>query len=663
MGEKIKRIKELTDLLNYHSRKYYTEDSPEISDYEYDMMLRELVELEREFPEARQPDSPTHRVGGEILKGFSQVTHAVPMESLQDAFSFDEVRAFDSRVKGSFSNAEYVVELKIDGLSVSLEYENGIFVRGATRGDGTVGEDITSNLRTVKSIPLSLPEGCPQRLVVRGEVYMPKKAFAQLNESREESGEPLFANPRNAAAGSLRQLDSRVTASRMLDIIVFNLQSVEGMTFSSHSETLDFIRKMGFPVSPYYTVFSDIEDVIAEISRLGDMRSSYPFDIDGAVVKVNDLTMRSALGSTAKSPKWAVAFKYPPEEKETLLEDIQINVGRTGVLTPLAILSPVLLAGSTVSRATLHNRSFIAEKDIRIGDTVKVRKAGDIIPEIVSVVKEKRPSSSVPFSMPELCPVCGSRTVSDEDTPFVRCINSDCPAQLSRSIIHFVSRDAMDIEGFGEQNVERFVREGIISSAADIYRLDYGMIAQMEGFGSVSAENLRVAIDKSKDANLDRVIYALGIRQVGQKTGSILASRFGTMEAFSAASEEELTSIDEIGPITAHYICEFFSVPHNMTLISELASAGVNMTYRSDKVSDIFSGMTFVLTGTLESFTRDEASAIITKCGGKVSSSVSKKTTYVLAGSEAGSKLTKAQSLGVKIISEADFLGMAGGNV
>ena len=661
--EKIERIKELTALLNYHSRKYYTEDSPVISDYEYDMLNRELVALEEELPEARQPDSPTHRVGGEVLKGFSQVTHSVPLESLQDAFSFDEVRAFDNRVKQTFPNAEYVVELKIDGLSVALEYENGVFVRGATRGDGTVGEDITANLRTVKSIPLSLPEGYPPRLVVRGEVYMPKKAFAKLNETREENGEALFANPRNAAAGSLRQLDSKVTASRMLDIIVFNLQSVDGAEFATHSETLDFIKKMGFPVSPYYTVFKNIEDVISEISRLGEMRSSYSFDIDGAVVKVNSLTMRSELGSTAKAPKWAIAFKYPPEEKETLLEDIQIQVGRTGVLTPLAILTPVLLAGSTVSRATLHNKDYIAEKDIRIGDIVKVRKAGDIIPEIVSVVKEKRSANAEIFKMPEVCPVCGSNVVSDEDTPFVRCINSECPAQLSRSIIHFVSRDAMDIEGIGAQNIERFVTEGIIKSASDLYSLDYGKISQMDGFGAVSAENMKNAVEKSKGANLDRVIYALGIRQVGQKTGSILAARFGTMDAFLKASKEELTTIDEIGPVTAQYIIDFFANPHNIALIKELESAGVNMTYKSDKVSDIFAGMTFVLTGTLESFTRDQASAIITKCGGKVSSSVSKKTTYVLAGAEAGSKLAKAQTLGVNVISEEEFLGMVGGNV
>ena len=661
--EKIERIKELTALLNYHSRKYYTEDSPEISDYEYDMLNRELVALEAELPEARQPDSPTHRVGGEVLKGFSQVTHTVPLESLQDAFSFDEVRAFDHRIKEDFPNAEYVVELKIDGLSVALEYENGFFVRGATRGDGNVGEDITANLKTVKSIPLSLPEGCPSRLIVRGEVYMPKKAFAKLNETREENGEPLFANPRNAAAGSLRQLDSKVTASRMLDIIVFNLQSVEGAEFSSHSETLDFIKKMGFPVSPYYTVFGNIEDVISEISRLGEMRSSYAFDIDGAVVKVNALSMRSEIGSTAKAPKWAVAFKYPPEEKETFLEDIKINVGRTGVLTPLAILTPVRLAGSTVSKATLHNKAFIAEKDVRIGDTVKVRKAGDIIPEIVSVVKEKRLGYAEVFKMPDVCPVCGSMAVSEEGTPVVRCINSECPAQLSRSIIHFVSRDAMDIEGFGEQNVERFVNEGLISSAADIYKLDYEVISKMDGFGEVSAEKLRNAVEKSKTANLDRIIYALGIRQVGQKTGAILASRFGTMQAFSSASEEELTAIDEIGPVTAHFISEFFANPHNIALISELEACGVNMTYKSDKISDIFAGMTFVLTGTLESFTRDEASAMITKRGGKVSTSVSKKTSYVLAGSEAGSKLTKAQTLGVNIINEEEFLGMVGENV
>lgn len=655
-------MKELAALLNYHARKYYTEDAPEITDYEYDMLMRELVALEDELPGERLPDSPTHRVGGTVLKDFAEVRHAVPLESLQDAFSFEEIRAFDNRVKQQFPDTEYDVELKIDGLSVALEYVNGIFIRGATRGDGNVGEDITANLKTVKSIPLSLPSPFPPAITVRGEVYMPKRAFSKLNEAREEKGEPLFANPRNAAAGSLRQLDSRITASRMLDIIVFNMQSVEGITFSTHSETLDYIKSLGFPVSPYYKVFKSIEDVIKEIQRLGEMRSSYPFDIDGAVVKINSITERSKLGSTAKAPKWAVAFKYPPEQKETLLENIQINVGRTGVLTPLAILTPVLLAGSTVSKATLHNRDFIAEKDIRIGDTVKVRKAGDIIPEIVGIVPEKRPADSVPFEMPKNCPICGSEAVADEDTPFVRCVNSDCPAQLTRQLIHFVSRDAMDIEGLGEQNIERFVNEGLIASAADIYTIDYGKLTEMDGFGEQSAGNLRAAVESSKAVNLNRVIYALGIRQVGQKTAVILAERFGTMKALEDSPEETLTEIGEIGPVTAHYITAYFLNPHNRALISRLEELGVNMAYSSGRKSDVFAGMTFVLTGTLEKYTRDEATAVIEKNGGKVSSSVSKKTTYVLAGEEAGSKLTKARQIGVRIISEAEFGEMVGKN-
>lgn len=659
--ETIEEIKKLTDILNYHSVKYYTEDSPEISDYEYDLMMRKLVSLESEYPEARQPDSPTHRVGGPVLKEFPSVAHSVPMESLQDAFSFDEIRAFDKKIREKFRNVEYVVELKIDGLSVSLEYENGFFVRGATRGNGYVGEDITSNLKTVKSIPLSVRNAGSEKFTVRGEVYMPKKTFAKLNELRELNGESVFANPRNAAAGSLRQLDSKVTASRNLDIIIFNMQQIEGLKFETHSDTLDYIKSLGFPVSPYYNVFGNIEDVIAEISRLGKMRESYPFDIDGAVVKVNNITVRSELGSTAKAPKWAIAFKYPPEEKETLLEDIKINVGRTGVLTPLAILKPVLLAGSTVSKATLHNKVFISEKDIRIGDTVKVRKAGDIIPEIVGVCMDKRTENSEPFKMPSVCPVCGSLVVAD-DTPFVRCMNSECPAQLSRSIMHFVSREAMDIDGLGEQNVERFVREGLISSAADLYRLDFASLAEMDGFGQLSSEKLKAAVDKSKESNLDRVIYSLGIPQVGLKTASILAEKFGSMKKFSKATEEILTSVEEIGPVTARYICEFFSDPHNCLLVSDLESLGVNMTYRTDKVSDIFSGKTFVLTGTLSTLTRDEASSIIIRHGGKVSSSVSKKTSYVLAGSDAGSKLTKAESLGISIIGEAEFSEMVGLN-
>ncbi len=657
-----KRMDELVSLINYHAKKYYTDDAPEISDYEYDMLNRELIALEEKYPEFRSPQSPSLRVGGAILKGFSEVRHEVPLDSMQDAFSFDEIRDFDRRVRQTCADAEYAVELKIDGLSVALEYIDGKFVRGATRGDGAVGEDITENLKTVKSIPLTLFEPYPHRIIVRGEVYMPRASFEALNREREVNGENMFANPRNAAAGSLRQLDSRVTAKRNLDIFVFNLQLSDAQIPATHTESLDYMKSLGFRVSPYYNKYRSIEDVIEEIKRLGEKREGLEFDIDGAVVKVNSLTQRKILGSTVKFPRWQIAFKYPPEKKETLLEDIQINVGRTGVLTPLAILKPVAVAGSVVSKATLHNKDFIAEKDIRIGDTVVIQKAGDVIPAIDGVVLSKRKSDSVPFEMPKKCPVCGEEVAQDADSPFVRCINAECPAQLMRNIVHFVSKDAMDIEGFGVQQIERFISCGLMSSAADIYSLDFDKIRDMERFGEKSVENLKNAIEKSKSNNLDRLVYALGIREVGSKAAKLLCERFRTLDELIAADEGSLLSVGEIGEITTRNIIEFFRNPKNLELISDLRKAGLNFTYVSDRVSDIFSGMTFVLTGTLPSYTRDEASAIIERLGGKTSSSVSKKTAYVLAGEDAGSKLEKAKQLGIKIIDESQFREMTGEN-
>ena len=654
------RMDELVSLINYHAKKYYTEDAPEISDYEYDMLNRELTELEEKYPEFKSPQSPSLRVGGAILKGFDQVRHEVPLDSMQDAFSFDEIRDFDRRVRQTFADVEYVVELKIDGLSVALEYIDGKFVKGATRGDGSVGEDITENLKTVKSIPLTLFAPYPHRLVVRGEVYMPRSSFESLNREREENGENLFANPRNAAAGSLRQLDSRVTAKRNLDIFVFNLQLSDGKMPETHTESLDYMKSLGFCVSPYYNRFRSVEDVIEEIKRLGEKREGLEFDIDGAVVKVNNLSQRKELGSTVKFPRWQIAFKYPPEKKETVLEDIQINVGRTGVLTPLAILKPVAVAGSVVSKATLHNKDFIAEKDIRIGDTVIIQKAGDVIPAIDSVVFSKRKEGSVPFTMPEFCPVCGEKVAQDTDSPFVRCINAECPAQLVRNIVHFVSKDAMDIDGCGVQQIERFISCKLISSAADLYTLDFDKIREMDRYGEKSAENLKNAIEKSKSNNLDRLVYALGIREVGAKAAKLLCERFKTLDALIEADENSLLSVGEIGEVTTRNIIEFFKNPKNLELIADFRKAGLNFTYTSDRVSDIFSGMTFVLTGTLPTYTREEASQIIESLGGKTSSSVSKKTSFVLAGEEAGSKLEKAKQLGIKIIDEEEFREMTG---
>lgn len=651
-----KKINELTDRLNEYAKKYYVDDDPEISDYEYDRLLRELGALEAQYPQFRRPDSPTVRVGGAVLREFPSVRHEVPMESLQDAFSEGEILEFDRRIRESFPEAEYVVELKIDGLSVEAEYVDGIFVRGATRGDGVIGEEITENLKTVKALPLSL-KNAPHRLIVRGEVYMPKKAFAELNVQRELQGENLFANPRNAAAGSLRQLDSRITASRNLSLFVFNLQLCEGRSFSSHWETLEALKEYGFPVSPRHSKFRTVQEAWEEVLRLGDARDSYPFDIDGAVIKIDDLSMRRALGSTSKYPKWAIAFKYPPEEKETVLREIRVNVGRTGVLTPLAVFDPILLAGSTVSKATLHNKDFIAEKGVRIGDVIVVRKAGDIIPEVVRAVEEKR-NGGVAFEMPERCPACGGELVSEG--PITRCDNSECPAQLLKNIIHFVSRDAMDIEGMGTAAAETFVAKGLIRSAADLYQLDREKIAELDRFGEKSAENLLRSVEESRHQGLDRLIYALGIRQVGQKAGKILAKRFRSLDALIASSEDELQVIDDVGPVTARYIREYFDNPKNLQYIEHLRAAGLNFEDRSEPQGSRLAGRTFVLTGTLPNYTRDQAARLIEAEGGKVSGSVSKKTSFVVAGEEAGSKLIKAQSLGIPVIDEAQLNELLG---
>ncbi len=654
-----KRIDNLIAEIEYHNRRYYNEDSPEISDYEYDMLLRELENLEEQYPDLKRAHSPTQRVGGEALKGFEQVIHKVPLESLQDAFSYEEIEDFDKRVRETVENPTYVVELKIDGLSVSLEYENGIFVSGATRGNGTVGEDVTQNLKTVKSIPLVL-KNAPRSLIVRGEVYMPKKSFEALNEAREKNAEALFANPRNAAAGSLRLLDSKITASRGLDIFVFNLQDSSDNVADNHFESLEYLKNTGFKVSPYYNKFNDISKVIEEIDRLGKMREQLSFDIDGAVVKVNDFTDRKSLGSTSKFPKWAIAFKYPPEKKPTKLIDIVINVGRTGVLTPNAVLEPVRLAGTTVSKATLHNKDYILQKDIRIGDTVIVQKAGDIIPEIVEVDKSKRDGTQKEFEMPKLCPECLSPVFEDESEVAVRCVNPECKAQTVRNIIHFCSKPAMDIEGLGTAVVESLVHQKLISSSADLYYIKKEDIEALERQGEKSAQNLIDSIEKSKENDLSKLIFALGIREVGEKAAKVLSKKFKTLENIENAVYDELTQIDDIGPVIALNIIRFFELESTKHLISRLKEAGVNTVSKEKSLSNKFENMTFVLTGTLETLKRDEASALIEKHGGKVSSSVSKKTSIVVAGEEAGSKLKKANELNITVISEQEFLKMIG---
>ena len=654
MTEIEKKIEELRKTLRYHSDRYYNDDAPEIEDYEYDMMMRELKELEEKYPEYDAPDSPTKKVGGVADNSFESVTHSVRMESLQDAFSKDELREFSNRVEDTVSDVNYVVEPKIDGLSVSLEYRDGVFLRGSTRGNGDVGEDVSGNLRVIHNIPLKLNKSIPY-IEVRGEVYMPKKSFERVVDRQIINGEKPFKNPRNAAAGSLRQKDSSVAASRGLDIFVFNIQQIQGVELSSHKESLDFIKELGFNTIPTYKKVDNIEDAIAEIDRIGEARGSLEYDIDGAVIKVDDFSQRDILGSTAKYPKWAIAFKYPPEEKQTKLLDIEIAVGRTGVLTPTAILESVHLAGTTVSRATLHNQDFINEKGIAIGDVVTVRKAGDIIPEVLCVNEHN--SNSV-FKFPDVCPSCGEKVYRDEDEAAIRCINPECPAQLLRNLIHFCSRDAMDIEGLGPAIIETFVNEGMIAKTYDIYNLDFNKILSLEGFKETSANNIINSVNNSKNNDLSKLIFALGIRHIGAKAGKLLADYFKDIDLVMNASVDDILQIDGFGKIMAESVVEFFSSDSTKELIKKLKEAGVNMKSTNVVEDTRFSGMTFVLTGTLPSLKRTEASKIIESFGGKTSSSVSKKTTYVLAGEEAGSKLDKANKLGVQVISEEEFKEM-----
>jgi len=649
-------ILELRKELNQANFEYYVKDDPTMSDYDYDHKLRRLEELEGAHPELVTPDSPTQRVGGKALESFTQVTHRVPLESLQDVFDFDELRAFDQRVRGVEPKVSYSVEPKVDGLSVALEYQDGQFVRGATRGDGLVGEDVTENLKTVKSIPLSIPD-VPGTLIVRGEVYMPKKVFHALNEEREKRGEALFANPRNAAAGSLRQLDPKIAAQRRLDIAVFNIQWAENEDFHSHTQGINYLADKGFKVIPH-VICSTIEEAVAQVQAIGEGRENYPFDIDGAVIKVDDLAQRQTLGSTAKFPRWAAAYKYPPEVKPSRLTDIVIQVGRTGVLTPKAVLEPVRLAGTTVTNATLHNQDFITEKDIRIGDTVLVRKAGEIIPEVLSVVMEKRPDDAVPYRFPEVCPECGAPVARDEDGAHIRCTGAECPAQLLRNLAHFASRDAMDIEGLGIAVVENLVKAGLVKTPGDLYFLHEEDVAELERMGKKSAQNLLSAIEKSKSQDLSRLLFAFGIRQVGQKAGKILAQRFGSLDNLQSATVEELTQVDDIGAITAQSIVDWFASPQSQHLIARLKEAGVNMQAEQKGEDQRFAGKTFVLTGTLDRFTRAEATKMIEDRGGKAAGSVSKKTTYVVAGEAAGSKLRKAQELGVPVLTQEEFLAL-----
>ena len=649
-------MKQLRDTLNAHGYRYYVLDDPQISDYEYDHMLRRLEDLEREHPEEITPDSPTQRVGGPALSEFAPVEHPVPLESLQDVFNGGEVEEFLERVAGTFPDAEYSVEPKVDGLSVALEYRDGVFVRGATRGDGRVGEDVTENLRTIRSIPMTLPEKLP-RLIVRGEVYMARSVFEEINARRELEGKPLMANPRNAAAGSLRQLDPKVAAQRRLDIAVFNLQLAEGRTFATHTETLDYLKDQHFKVIPSRRL-RRLPEIMEEIERLNDTRMERPFDMDGAVIKLNSLADREVLGSTAKCPKWAIAYKYPPEKKPAKVLDIVVQVGRTGVLTPKAVLSPVRLAGTTVTNATLHNQDYITQKDIRIGDTVIVQKAGEIIPEVVEVVPGERPETAQPYFLPDTCPVCGAPVTRDPDGAAVRCTGAECPAQLLRNLTHFASRNAMDIDGLGPAVMNQLIESGLVRTAADLYGLRAEEIAQLDRMGAKSAQNAVEAIAKSRENDLWRLLFAFGIRQVGEKAAKVLAARFGSFDALANATEEELTAIDDVGPITARYLREWLESPQSKDLIARLKAADVNMESRTKPVDSRFAGQTFVLTGALTRFTRDEASEMIEQRGGKAAGSVSKKTTYVVAGENAGSKLKKAQELQIPVLTEEEFLAL-----
>lgn len=649
-------IEQLTKELERHNHLYYVLDRPEIADYEYDRMLRRLEELEAQYPEYASPLSPTKRVGGEALSQFEKVRHEVPLESLQDVFSFDELREFDARVREQVEDLEYTVEPKVDGLSVALEYVDGRFVRGATRGDGLVGEDVTENLKTIRSIPLVL-EGAPKRLIVRGEVFMPRAVFEALNAQREARGEALFANPRNAAAGSLRQLDPKIAAARQLDILVFNLQLAEGVEFGTHSETLDFLRSLRFKVIPY-ELCRDMDAAETYVRCIDEGRYELSYDIDGAVIKVNRLQDRRLLGSTAKFPRWAAAFKYPPEIKPTVVQDILVQVGRTGVLTPKAVVAPVRLAGTTVTNATLHNQDFITEKDIRIGDTVLIRKAGEIIPEILEVDFSKRPADALPYYLPETCPVCGAPVRRDEDGAAIRCTGAECPAQLARNLTHFVSREAMDIDGLGSAIIEQLISAGLVHTAADLYSLDREQVEQLDRMGKQSTDNLLRAIEASKENDLSRLLNAFGIRQVGTKAAKVLARTFGSLDTLMAATVEELTAVPDIGAITAENLTEWFADRQSKDLIERLRQAGVNFESHEQVQDTRFAGKTFVLTGALSLFTRDEATAKIEAFGGKAASSVSKKTTYVVAGENAGSKLKKANELGIPVLSEQEFLDM-----
>lgn len=652
-----KEILKLRQELEHYAKLYYEDDAPVISDYEYDMLMQRLKALEAENPEMITADSISQRVGGKALSKFETVQHQVPLESLNDVFSYDELYVFGERMDSMLNAAHrYTVEPKIDGLSMSLEYENGIFVRGATRGDGLVGENVTENLKTVRSLPLKIKDA-PERLVVRGEVYMSKSVFEELNAQREIKGETLLANPRNAAAGSMRQLDPKVAASRKLDIICFNVQYSSDGEYVGHAESLDALKAMGFPVVDY-RICDTIGECLERIEYLGEHREELPYDMDGAVIKINSLEQRRSLGSTAKAPRWAVAYKYPPEKKESKVLDVVIQVGRTGVLTPKVIVEPVRLAGTTVSAATLHNQDNIDRLDIRIGDTVLLQKAGEIIPEVLSVNKSKRPENTVPYVMPSICPECGSPVARDEDGAALRCTSPECPAQRLRNIAHFASREAMDIEGLGISVCESLINNGLVNSAADLYYLKADEVAALNRMGKKSAANLLSAIENSKSAGLARLICAFGIRQVGQKAAKVLATHFNDLDALIAADKESLTMIPDIGEITANFITDWFSLEQSKHLIEKLREAGVNFSSQEMVKDDRFAGLTFVLTGALSRFTRDEASAIIESFGGKASSSVSKKTSYVLAGENAGSKLTKAESLGIRIISEDDFAEM-----
>ena len=648
------RIKQLTDQLNEANHRYYVLDDPNMPDFEYDRLLRELENLEAEYPQFALADSPTKRVGGEALSKFEKVNHRVPLMSLQDVFSLEELDDFLSKILLEYPGCDFTVEPKIDGLSVALEYENGIFVRGATRGDGTVGEDVTENLKTIYSIPMTIPNA-PAKLIVRGEVYMPKKSFEKLNAQQELEGKPLFANPRNAAAGSLRQLDPKIAAKRGLDILVFNVQLAEGVNFKTHEESLAYLQMLQFKVIPWKTL-NNIDEINEEILSINENREQLSCDIDGAVIKVNDLSLRETLGATAKFPRWAAAYKYPPEIKPTIVEEIVVQVGRTGVLTPKAVVKPVRLAGTTVTNATLHNQDFISERDIRVGDTVLIRKAGEIIPEILEVDMSKRPDNTVPYKLPAHCPVCGSPTVRDEDGAFLRCTGVSCPAQLSRNIAHFVSRDAMDIEGLGSSIVEALIEKGLLKSPADIYYLTLDDLKSLWQKGDTAAKKLLAAIENSKKQDLGRLIYALGIRQVGAKTGKSLASNFGSLDNLINSTVDELKLIDDIGEITAISVYDWFRQEQSKEIVDKLRNAGLNFESLRQVTDTRFAGLTFVLTGALSKFTREEATERIEGFGGKASGSVSKKTSYVVVGENAGSKERKAKELGIPILTEDEFL-------